>query len=390
MRRTTISRQEVYDLVWSEPVSSLGVKFGISDVAFAKTCRKNDIPLPPRGYWAKLQAGKKASKERLRPRGLGMPEFVQFGGDRWSYYSQPKNLAEVDLPPPPRFGESVDALLSRIRVLVGNVPVPKTLSKAHRMVRRLLEQDNIRRQKYLASTYRSSFDAPLFGSPFEQRRLRLYSAIFNALERQGMQPHGSGKDPQSFSIRVGEQSVSLIIDNPKIMRHGWRNTDDLRRLASEKLVVSVKTGYKIDKIRLSWEDGGDRKVEDFATEIVVAIIGAGELQYRKGEIFRHEWLVQRKAELIEEATKQLEEEERRERERQIQAEQARIDHLLSDAKAFRQAADIRAYIESVRQASAGAQDSISADELEDWASWALAQADRIDPVLSKRFLKRPS
>ncbi|WP_457811356.1 hypothetical protein [Sinorhizobium meliloti] len=369
-------------------MKKLAEKQGVSDVALAKTCRKHDVPLPPRGYWAKLQAGKKVSKERLPPRRLGMPEFVQFGGDRRSYYSQPNNLAEGELPPPPRFGEPVDALLSRIRVLVGNVPVPKTLSKAHRMVRRLLEQDDIRREKYLASTYRSSFDAPLFDSPFEQRRLRLYSAIFNALERQGMQPHGAGKDPQSFSIR-GEQSVSLILDNPKIMRHGWRNTDDLRRPASEKLVVSVKTGHKIDEIRLAWEDGGDRKVEDFATEIVVAIIGAGELQYRKGEVFRHEWLVQRKAELIEEARKRREEEERREHERQIEAEQARIDHLLSDAKAFRQAADIRAYIESARQASASAQHSISADELEEWASWALAQADRIDPVLSRRFLKRP-
>lgn len=100
--------------------------------------------------------------------------------------------------------------------------------------------------------------------------------------------------------------------------------------------------------------------------------------------------MQRKAELIDEARKQREEEERRERERQIQAEQARIDHLLSDARAFRQAVDIRAYIESVRQASASAQHSILADELEDWGSWASAQADRIDPVLSKRFLKRPS
>lgn len=69
MTKTAMSRQELFDLVWSEPVKKLADKAGISDVAFAQTCRKHDVPLPPRGYWAKLQAGKKVPKDRLPPRG---------------------------------------------------------------------------------------------------------------------------------------------------------------------------------------------------------------------------------------------------------------------------------------------------------------------------------
>jgi hypothetical protein len=41
----------------------LAPKYKVSDVALAKTCRKLEIPLPGRGYWAKLAAGK-----HLKPR----------------------------------------------------------------------------------------------------------------------------------------------------------------------------------------------------------------------------------------------------------------------------------------------------------------------------------
>jgi hypothetical protein len=74
-----------------------------------------------------------------------------------------------------------------------------------------------------------------------------------------------------------------------------------------------------------------------------------------------------------------------ERERQVKAERARVDRLLSEATAFRQANDIRAYVDTIRGAHASA-DPASQQELNAWVSWALAQADRIDPVRSGKFL----
>ena len=45
----TFSRQELYDLVWSEPKSSLARRLGISDVGLAKACRRANIPVPGLG-----------------------------------------------------------------------------------------------------------------------------------------------------------------------------------------------------------------------------------------------------------------------------------------------------------------------------------------------------
>jgi hypothetical protein len=50
--------------------------------------------------------------------------------------------------------------------------------------------------------------------------------------------------------------------------------------------------------------------------------------------------------------------------------------------------DVRAYTESVRAMNAKSSGPVSNEEIEAWATWALAQADPIDPMLSRRFLEQ--
>lgn len=51
-------RERLYDEVWSEPTQKVARKYGISDVALSKLCRELQISKPPRGYWAKKDAGR--------------------------------------------------------------------------------------------------------------------------------------------------------------------------------------------------------------------------------------------------------------------------------------------------------------------------------------------
>ena len=51
-------REKLYKEVWAEPTSVVSKRYGVSDVALAKACRQLGVPLPPRGYWAKVKAGK--------------------------------------------------------------------------------------------------------------------------------------------------------------------------------------------------------------------------------------------------------------------------------------------------------------------------------------------
>lgn len=69
----TVTRDELYGLVWARPMTSLAKEFGISDVALHKTCRKHDIPTPPQGYWAKKQFGKPVT---VTPLPVGHPGLI--------------------------------------------------------------------------------------------------------------------------------------------------------------------------------------------------------------------------------------------------------------------------------------------------------------------------
>ena len=61
------TREFLYRLVWESPVMEVATRLGISDVGLAKACRRAHIPIPTRGYWAKLEAGKWIDSEPLPP-----------------------------------------------------------------------------------------------------------------------------------------------------------------------------------------------------------------------------------------------------------------------------------------------------------------------------------
>jgi len=65
MKPVTVTRKELYRQVWEKPGSQLARKYGVSDVALAKVCRKHDIPRPPRGWWAKKLHGKRVLQSPL-------------------------------------------------------------------------------------------------------------------------------------------------------------------------------------------------------------------------------------------------------------------------------------------------------------------------------------
>jgi hypothetical protein len=64
-----LTREDLYEQAWTVPMQRLAERYGISDVALAKTCRKLAIPVPPRGYWRRKETGRLPARLPLpRPR----------------------------------------------------------------------------------------------------------------------------------------------------------------------------------------------------------------------------------------------------------------------------------------------------------------------------------
>ncbi len=53
------SAEVLEKLLWEKPTSQIAKDLGVSDKAIEKHCKKLALKKPPRGYWAKIQAGEK-------------------------------------------------------------------------------------------------------------------------------------------------------------------------------------------------------------------------------------------------------------------------------------------------------------------------------------------
>jgi len=64
-KEVVLTREQLYERVWSTPMRQLAAEFGLSDVGLAKVCKRHKVPKPMRGYWAKLEHGKRVHKHPL-------------------------------------------------------------------------------------------------------------------------------------------------------------------------------------------------------------------------------------------------------------------------------------------------------------------------------------
>lgn len=192
---------------------------------------------------------------------------------------------------------------------------------------------------------------------------------------------GIGCAPYSRGLIKPVIRVGFELDHGK-RKDNRRGSAQIVTDANEKLFLTVQhhNGAPLG-VPTQWNDEEGSPLEDRITDIVVSMAVAGEHLHRRWVAERLAWERERLEEAAREERKRVEAAERRERERLAAIAQAKIDGLLRDAGAWRDAANIRAYVDAARQSADG-----NMTVFDDWAQWALAEADRIDPMVSGRFM----
>jgi hypothetical protein len=380
------TRQQLYERVWGEPISTLAKTMGISDVGLAKACRRGDIPLPPRGYWAKLNAGQRVSRTPLPLRTPGASNYVEVGaGPRQAFWQEADHAPAPDAaaPEPPIYDETLDAVEARIqRALPAKFRFVRSLDNAHPLIAQLLREDDVRRDAVAKAHYAS--DKPRFESRFEQRRLVFLSNLFLLLAQFDVPCSVRGRDARELTARVGCQHVVLKVDTLTTLRPRKRPVHDQK---SEPMAIEVEIArwkHGEAEERLFWNDEEDGKLETRLLEIGTAIVLTGERQYRKGRQFFYEMDARRYQERIDKARQAREEGERLAREQRLQAERDRITRLLGQVSARQQAQQIRAYVNEVLSSPGAAAGRAFDGDRDTWAGWARAVADGLDPLTPVR------
>jgi hypothetical protein len=60
-----LTREQLYELVWREPMLKVAARFGVSSSYMARVCTELRVPRPERGHWAKLEHGKESAQPVL-------------------------------------------------------------------------------------------------------------------------------------------------------------------------------------------------------------------------------------------------------------------------------------------------------------------------------------
>ncbi|CVI61393.1 MULTISPECIES: hypothetical protein [Agrobacterium] len=69
-----ITREELYELVWSKSVSAAAKQFDVSYTLMARVCRRMDVPRPPLGYPSLVKVGRAPPRPPLPAWRFGTPQ----------------------------------------------------------------------------------------------------------------------------------------------------------------------------------------------------------------------------------------------------------------------------------------------------------------------------
>jgi hypothetical protein len=335
----SFTRGALYELVWAEPMQRLARNFSLSDRGLAKICAAANIPVPARGYWARKQVGKPVTKLAMPPRALGQSELVWIGRDAYDRVSDDADILNSPIPQPPAFTPEMGVVEAQAAALVRRAPLPLRDSYGwHSQIQRLIDADAERARKQAASAYPMSWDAPIFGGPFEKRRLRILNALFTCLTRSGIRPTLRGKEGRDLSVTVGNTHVSFTLDSiaaAKQLERERQGYGFMARGDKDKMRLSISRWWPSETAIPSWQDEPGAPLERRLREIAATMIVFAEQTLRDAALSAHAHRIERKAELEEARRKQQAEEERRRHERQVKLAKARVDHLLGHVMAHR-------------------------------------------------------
>ncbi|MEQ8789938.1 MAG: hypothetical protein RIC55_26825 [Pirellulaceae bacterium] len=372
----SLTREELYEQIWTTPMSKLAGRYNLSDVGLAKICGRLQIPRPPVGYWQKLRNGKSVRKPKLPE--MDEVEEKQIRLSLTALGEQRGPLSEVE------------QLVIAVRKPEHPIEVPEQLDAPHSLVEktlRSLQSAKVDKNGLVRPKAKGCLAVEVAPKSIE-RAMRIMNALVKALEARGLKvtPGAVGAEFSSISVRDETVTFSLTenLDRKErpLTAKEQREREMYRWLQSKRpdydYFPSGRLGLQIgpcankSSARRKWNDGKARRVENCLNSFIAAVYLASE-DIKTARREEEEW--QRKWEEKERLRKEAEERQRQ--------EEARIKDLDAKLVEWTKARDIRALVDAVRTRAELNGEEISPDsDLAQWLAWAEQRADRIDPVTS--------
>lgn len=353
MKKITLIRQELYIMVWNEPLLSIVKKYQITYPELRKVLLNLDIPIPENGYWSKLKFGKKVEIKPLSGdyNGKNDIELIERVIDV-------ETVSEAVMKPDNTNDEGNN----------NNYRVPEKLTNPDILILNTKECFNAGGSFYWRFGHRfperdDVLDIDATSTTFP-RALRIMDTLIKILRKRGYE----------MGIKCGQTHVLIYGQEIEIkLREKNRVVDEPKDPYSSRtleptgiLSFMIEPSHYHQKII---NDGQD-KLENKIKSIIEKLEALGELK-REQHIKNEEW------------HRQYEEQKRIEREQQEKKEKelSNFKSIFTQAYRLHQSNFMRDYISKVEETLI--QKEQLTDNLKNWLVWARDKIDWYDPIVNK-------
>jgi len=380
LSKEKITREELYEAVWSEPIHQLSKALGISDVGLAKVCKKLNVPVPGRGYWAKSRATRKLLRVSLPGLEVGQPTEHRITqahcgeAERWTRETL-QRLAGEGVAVPTLAENTIDPELHPILA----------------QYRGMLEQAGLNAVRLRATQPCLAINV---SASLLERALKIFQDLFGAFEKHGYQievlPPDSGQSsygyrsakPSRTVVKILGVNVAFELDEdyntvrvpiPPPLRNQRPAVNEetplpeYRQEGTGQLTFAITEPYARG-IRVKWRDGIRIRIEDHLDAIMLSAVALAERAHR---------------DRLEQERQQKNAQEARALAAEKAAEEKKLAQHLFDLESrirdCQQAEQIRAFLQKARLRMAGSAEQASPSaELKAWFDWAESLADALE------------
>lgn len=372
---TEKERVKLYDEVWTEPVVNVAARYEISDTALRKHCKKLDIPLPERGYWAKLKSGQKVTKTKLPKVTREVSKYVS--EYLIKFREDLEEMADEELLSGEEFNLLTADTISYIKEQCSKITVPNQLRNACNEI--LEHKEEMEKRKKRDRELRSAVKGTIY-----------YNNINSKFgENESVFPISVSQTNINRAFRIvdtlikvlpGFEAKIYVGDNSRI----WPNPpQDRATITFLKIQFSIYLNEKgnnlvfnVDK-DLKFSDQSDNKLENQLGSIIYKLLVEGNKRYA-------EWLVQRREEERQwQEQLRIWEEEKRQK-RLVQLRENRLEEiklLLVSADDWEKAERLRRYLDAVEGKIESFKNIEKAEKLKEWVKGQRKKVDWLDPLI---------
>ena len=382
-----LTRKELYDLIWSEPMTTVCKRFGITDNGLRKHCKSMNIPTPPIGYWARLQSGKDVEKIQLPNDYVGEKQDVNLQEVEHRETKSDEDI--VDLTPRINKQRELEQLLVNEKadcfivpeVLYAKDPLIIDTKEKLRLSKESSSNNNYLKRNPYKNTIKETLNI-FVSEKSTDRALSIFSTIIKALRYRG---HNIKINKEStFAMINGEEFCINITERKKQDRNSNNPYDNNNNIFCGELRFNISyTSYENWRgiSAKTYQDTAHTRLEDKIVSIIAFMeIKAEEIKIERIE--KEQRRIQREEdERIRRELEEIRKAKLKELEAKRKAELKEFQSLFTMADRLYKANIIRDYI--YRYEDYLQKNNIEEEEVLKKIAWAKEKADWLDPFISK-------